>query len=59
MKRKILVTAIGVAPSGVPTPDHYLLLTYVLEFNGRSENLELFNDKLMAGSLSMTSAKIG
>jgi len=43
----------------IPTPDHYLPLIYTLGLKGKSENLELFNDKLMAGSLSMTSVKIG
>jgi 4,5-DOPA dioxygenase extradiol len=43
----------------IPTPDHYLPLIYALGLKGKSENLELFNDKLMAGSLSMTSVKIG
>jgi 4,5-DOPA dioxygenase extradiol len=42
----------------IPTPDHYLPLIYTLGLQGKHENLELFNDKLMAGSLSMTSIKI-
>jgi 4,5-DOPA dioxygenase extradiol len=43
----------------VPTPDHYLPLVYALGFKNKSESLSLFNDKLLAGSLSMTSVKIG
>ncbi|MBI1288345.1 MAG: 4,5-DOPA dioxygenase extradiol [Flavobacteriales bacterium] len=43
----------------IPTPDHFLPLIYTLGLKGKSEDLELFNDKLMAGSLSMTSVKIG
>lgn len=43
----------------VPTPDHYLPLIYTLALKDEKEPLELFNDKLLAGSLSMTSVKIG
>jgi len=43
----------------VPTPDHYLPLVYALGLKNKSESLSLFNDKLLAGSLSMTSVKIG
>lgn len=42
----------------VPTPDHYLPLIYALGLKEKSEQLSLFNDKLLAGSLSMTSVKI-
>lgn len=42
----------------IPTPDHYLPLLYTLGLKDKSEELSLFNDKLMAGSLSMTSVKI-
>jgi 4,5-DOPA dioxygenase extradiol len=42
----------------IPTPDHYLPLIYSLGLKGKSEELSLFNDKLVAGSLSMTSVKI-
>lgn len=42
----------------VPTPDHYLPLIYALGLKEKSETLSLFNDKLLAGSLSMTSVKI-
>lgn len=48
-------TAIALA---VPTPDHYLPLIYALGLKEKSETLSLFNDKLLAGSLSMTSVKI-
>lgn len=43
----------------VPTPDHYLPLIYTLGLQEREEKITLFNDKLVAGSLSMTSVKIG
>ena len=42
----------------IPTPDHYLPLIYTLGLKGKSEELSLFNDKLVGGSLSMTSVKI-
>jgi len=43
----------------IPTPDHYLPLIYSLGLKDRSENLSLFNDELIGGSLSMTSVRIG
>jgi 4,5-DOPA dioxygenase extradiol len=43
----------------IPSPDHYLPLIYTLGLQQKSESIHLFNDKLMAGSLSMTSLKIG
>ncbi len=42
----------------IPTPDHYLPLIYTLGLQQKGETLSLFNDKLVAGSLSMTSVKI-
>ncbi len=42
----------------IPTPDHYLPLIYALGLKDKTEELSLFNDKLVAGSLSMTSVKI-
>jgi len=42
----------------IPTPEHYLPLIYTLGLKGKTEELSLFNDKLVAGSLSMTSVKI-
>ena len=43
----------------IPSPDHYLPLMYTLGLQQKGEDIQLFNDKLMAGSLSMTSVKIG
>ncbi|MCD0455701.1 4,5-DOPA dioxygenase extradiol [Chryseobacterium sp. LC2016-27] len=43
----------------IPTPDHYLPLIYSLGLKNKSEDLVLFNDDLIGGSLSMTSVKIG
>lgn len=42
----------------VPTPEHYLPLLYTLGLKDKTDDLSLFNDKLLAGSLSMTSVKI-
>jgi len=41
-----------------PTPDHFLPLIYALGLKEKSETITLFNDKMVAGSLSMTSIKI-
>lgn len=43
----------------VPSPDHFLPLVYILGLQEKNENLTLFNDKLVAGSLSMTSVQVG
>lgn len=42
----------------IPSPDHYLPLLYTLGMQDKGEQLFLFNDKLVGGSLSMTSLKI-
>lgn len=42
----------------IPTPEHFLPLIYTLGLKQKQETVELFNDKLVAGSLSMTSLKI-
>lgn len=42
----------------IPTPEHYLPLIYTLGLKEKQEELTLFNDKLLGGSLSMTSVKI-
>jgi 4,5-DOPA dioxygenase extradiol len=43
----------------VPTPEHYLPLLYTLALKEENEEVQLFNDKAVAGSLTMTSVKIG
>jgi 4,5-DOPA dioxygenase extradiol len=43
----------------IPTPEHYLPLLYSLALQDKNEEVKLFNDKAVAGSLSMTSVKIG
>ncbi|WP_297985408.1 4,5-DOPA dioxygenase extradiol [uncultured Chryseobacterium sp.] len=45
--------------NAIPTPDHYLPLIYSLGLKEKSEDISLFNDELLAGSLSMTSVRIG
>ena len=42
----------------IPTPEHFLPLIYTLGLKDKKDQLHLFNDKLVAGSLSMTSVKI-
>lgn len=43
--------------NAIPTPDHYLPLIYTAALADKHDQIELFNDKLLAGSLSMTSVK--
>lgn len=43
----------------IPTPEHYLPLLYSLALKDEKDNVSLFNDKAVAGSLTMTSVKIG
>ncbi|MGD0574650.1 MAG: 4,5-DOPA dioxygenase extradiol [Anaerolineales bacterium] len=42
----------------VPTPEHYLPLLYALALRQESESITYFNDKPLAGSLTMTSLRI-
>jgi 4,5-DOPA dioxygenase extradiol len=42
----------------VPTPEHYLPLIYALALKEENEEVSLFNDKAVGGSLTMTSVKI-
>jgi 4,5-DOPA dioxygenase extradiol len=43
----------------VPTPEHFLPLLYVLALKQKGEKIEYFNDKPLAGSITMTSFIIG
>jgi 4,5-DOPA dioxygenase extradiol len=43
----------------VPTPEHFLPLLYIMALKEENEKVTLFNDKAVAGSLTMTSVKIG
>jgi 4,5-DOPA dioxygenase extradiol len=43
----------------IPTPEHYLPLMYSLGLKGKRDEVSFFNDKTVAGSLTMTSVKLG
>lgn len=43
----------------IPTPEHFLPLLYILALQDKKDNVTLFNDQPVGGSLSMTSVKIG
>lgn len=43
----------------IPTPEHYLPLLYAMALKEENDAVSLFNDKAVAGSLTMTSVKIG
>jgi 4,5-DOPA dioxygenase extradiol len=42
----------------IPTPEHFLPLLYILALKEENEKVTFFNDKAIAGSLTMTSLKI-
>lgn len=42
----------------IPSPEHYLPLLYTLALKSKNEKVSLFNDKAVAGALTMTSVKI-
>lgn len=42
----------------IPTPEHYLPLLYSLGLKGKDDTISFFNDKAVAGSLTMTSVLI-
>lgn len=39
----------------VPTPEHFIPLIYILALQKDTDSIKIFNDKLVGGSLSMTS----
>ena len=43
----------------IPTPEHYLPLLYALALQDSKDEIKIFNDEPVAGSLTMTSVKIG
>lgn len=43
----------------IPTPEHYLPLLYTLGLSTVQDPISFFNDKPMAGSLTMTSVRFG
>jgi 4,5-DOPA dioxygenase extradiol len=46
------------AKLAIPTPDHYYPLIYSLGLQEKKDQLSFFNDKVVGGSLTMTSVKI-
>jgi len=47
------------AKLAIPTPDHYYPLLYALALQEKNDQPLFFNDKVVMGSLTMTSVKIG
>lgn len=45
--------------NAIPTPDHYYPLLYTLALQQKTDDVKIFNDKTIYGSLSMTSVKFG
>ncbi len=43
----------------IPTPEHFLPLLYAIALKDDKDEVSLFNDKAVAGSLTMTSVRIG
>jgi 4,5-DOPA dioxygenase extradiol len=43
----------------VPTPEHYLPLLYSLGVKEDGDSITFFNDRIVLGSISMTSIRIG
>ena len=43
----------------IPTPEHYLPLMYTLGLKNKNEPVSFFNDKVVGGSLAMTSVRMG
>ncbi|MTK52772.1 4,5-DOPA dioxygenase extradiol [Paludibacter sp.] len=43
----------------IPTPEHYIPLIYAMALKESNDDISIFNDKTVAGSLSMTSVRIG
>lgn len=42
----------------IPTPEHFLPLLYVLALKNEGEKIEVFNDSVELGSISMASFKV-
>jgi 4,5-DOPA dioxygenase extradiol len=47
------------AKLAIPTPDHYYPLIYSIALQEKQDEINFFNDKLVGGSLNMTSVKFG
>lgn len=58
-KALINYTSHGKAYSlAIPSPEHYLPLLYTMALKDKTDTVSLFNDKPVAGALTMTSVKI-
>lgn len=58
---KSLINFDGFGQAGklsIPTPEHYLPLMYILGLTNDTEKTTIFNDKLVMGSISMTSIRV-
>lgn len=49
---------LSAAKLAIPSPDHFYPLLYTLGLQSKSDVPSIFNDQLLAGSLSMTSVKM-
>lgn len=47
------------AALAIPSPDHYYPLIYTLALQDKKDTVSFFNDKAVAGSLTMTGVRIG
>jgi 4,5-DOPA dioxygenase extradiol len=47
------------ADLAIPTPEHFLPLLYVIALRQPGDSMDFFNDKAVAGSLTMTSFVLG
>jgi 4,5-DOPA dioxygenase extradiol len=47
------------ALQAIPTPEHYLPMLYTLGLQNDKEEVTVFNDKAVGGSLTMTSIRVG
>jgi 4,5-DOPA dioxygenase extradiol len=47
------------AQLAIPTPEHYLPLLYALGLKDSKDSTSFFNDKAVAGSITMTSVRLG
>lgn len=47
------------AKESVPSDEHFIPLIYILALKNADEKIEIFNDKITMGSISMLSVKIG
>lgn len=43
----------------IPTPEHFLPLIYTIALKDKKDSISLFNDRAIAGAITMTSVKIG